>query len=131
VGSTRAKQAGRKKEIAVASESLSLRDLMQHAQEMQQQLLFAKAELEEAEVTGTAGGGLVTVTMRGDGEVTNVAFDQAAVDEGDAESLARLTLTAIRNATDAVKSVTTEKMAALTSDFRPGAGSGAIGNQLR
>ena len=114
----------------MASESLSLRDLMQHAREMQQQLVFAKAELTETEVIGTAGGGLVTVSMRGDGEVTHVVFDQAAVDEGDAESLARLTLTAIRNATDAVKSVTMEKMAALSSDLRPGIGSGAIGNHL-
>ena len=37
---------------------------------MQQQLAEAQAELAEAEVTGTAGGGLVTVTMTGGGEVT-------------------------------------------------------------
>ncbi len=76
--------------------------------------MLARTELAETEVTGTAGGGLVTVTMRGDGEVTRVAIDQAAVDEGDAESLAALTLAAICHAIDAVKSLTTEKMGAIS-----------------
>ena len=114
-------------EVVVAGDSLSLRDLMQQAQEMKEQLIYAHGELAEAEVTGTAGGGLVTVTMRGDGEVTRVTFDQAAVDEGDAESLARLTLTAIRHATDAIKSLTTEKMAAVSGDIRAAMGSGGFG----
>jgi len=111
----------------VAGGSPSLRDLMQQAQQMQQQLVIAQAELAETELTGTAGDGLVTVTMRGDGEVTHVAFDQAAVDEGDAESLARLTLTALREVTDAVKAFSRERMAAVSSDLRGAMGSGAIG----
>jgi DNA-binding YbaB/EbfC family protein len=109
----------------VAGEPLTFSDLARHAQEIQQQLLLARAELAETELTGTAGGGLVTVTMRGDGEVTRVVFDQAAVDEGDAESLARLTLAAMRHATDAVKSLTTERMAAVSAGFQAALGSEA------
>ncbi len=75
----------------MAGEPTTLRDLAKQAQEMRERLVLAQAELAEMEVTGSAGGGLVTVTMRGDGEVTRVAFDQAAVDRGDAESLAALT----------------------------------------
>jgi DNA-binding YbaB/EbfC family protein len=111
----------------VAGESLSLRDLMQQAQDMRQQLVAAQTELSEIEMTGTAGGGLVTVTVRGDGEVTHVAFDQAAVDDGDAESLARLTMTALRHATDAVKSHTTERMGMVSSDIRAALGPGFAG----
>ncbi|HEY2794025.1 MAG TPA: YbaB/EbfC family nucleoid-associated protein [Micromonosporaceae bacterium] len=107
----------------MAGESLSLRDLTQQMQEMREQLVLAQAELTEAELTGTAGGGLVTVTMRGNGEVVNVVFDQAALDEGDAESLARLTLTAIRHATDAVRSLATERVGTATSDLRAAMGS--------
>jgi len=109
----------------VAGESLNLRDLAKQAQEMRQRLLLAQAELAETEVTGTSGGGLVTVTMRGDGEVTRVAFDQAAVDQGDAGSLAALTLAAIRHATDALKSLTTEKMAAVAAGIQAARGAEA------
>jgi nucleoid-associated protein EbfC len=75
------------------TEPLTLRDLMRRAQEMQQHMVHAQSELAQTEVTGTAGGGLVTVTMLGTGEISSVRFDQAAVDEGDAEALAALTLT--------------------------------------
>src|SRR5260370_41330719 len=106
-------QDKRTEEAVVAGESLNLRDLAKQAQEMRQRLLLAQAELAETEVTGTSGGGLVTVTMRVDGEVTRVAFDQAAVDHGDAGSPAALTLPPVRHATDALKSLTTETTAAI------------------
>ena len=50
----------------------NLQQLMKQAQKMQQQLAAAQAELAEAEVTGTAGGGLVTVTMTASGEFRSV-----------------------------------------------------------
>lgn len=101
----------------MADELPSLQDVMERAREVQERLALAHAELAEAELTGTAGGGLVTVTIRGNGEVAKVVFSQAAVDEGDAESLAAMTLTAIRRAQDAVKSLGTEKMALVTDGF--------------
>ena len=105
----------------------TFQDLMRHAQEMQHELVLAQTELAETEVTGTAGGGLVTVIMRVDGEVTRVAIDQAAVDEGDAEALAALTLTAIRHAIDAAKSVATERVATITSGVEDALGLGRAG----
>jgi DNA-binding YbaB/EbfC family protein len=97
------------------------------AQDMVKRLALAQTELAEIEVTGTAGGGLVTVIMRVDGEVTRVAIDQAAVDEGDAEALAALTLTAIRHAIDAAKSVATERVATITSGIEAALGLGRDG----
>ena len=98
----------------MSAEPQTLRDVMKRVQELQQHMLSAQAELAETEVTGSAGGGLVTVTMLGNGEVSGVRFDQAALDEGDAESLAALTLTALRQATETVKSLTTQRMATAT-----------------
>ena len=63
----------------------NLQALMQQAQKMQQQLAEAQAALAEAVVTGTAGGGLVSVTMTGGGEVTAVHIDTKAVDTDDLE----------------------------------------------
>ncbi|OLB87204.1 MAG: YbaB/EbfC family nucleoid-associated protein [Actinobacteria bacterium 13_2_20CM_2_66_6] len=88
---------------------------MKQAQKMQQQMAEAQAELAEAELTGTAGGGLVTVTIKGTGEVTAVRIDPKAVDPDDVETLEDLVLAAIHNATEAVRELTEEKMGPLTS----------------
>ena len=106
----------------MATEPFALQDLTRQTQEMRQRLVLAQAELAETEVTGTAGGGLVSVTIRGDGEVTRVAFDQAVFEQGNAESLGALTLTAIRHATDEIKSLTAEKMAAVSAGLQAALG---------
>ena len=90
---------------------------MKQAQETQERLAVAQAELADTELTGTSIDGLVSVTMTGSGDVTRVVIDQAAIDEGDAESLAELTLTAIRNTTDAIKSLTSEKIKAASENL--------------
>ena len=109
----------------MAGDQTTLQDVARQARELAERLVLVQAELAEMEVTGSAASGLVTVTMRGDGEVTRVAFDQAALDQGDPESLAALTLTAIRHATDALKSLTADKMAALTAGMEAAMGTGA------
>jgi DNA-binding YbaB/EbfC family protein len=83
---------------------------MQQAQKMQQQLAEAQAELASSEITGTAGGGLVTVTMTGGGEVRSVKIDPKAVDPDDVETLEDLVVAALHNATEAVRALTEEKM---------------------
>ncbi len=93
----------------------NLQQLMKQAQKMQQQMATAQAELAEAELTGTAGGGLVSVTMTGTGEVTGVSIDPKAVDPDDVETLEDLVLAAIHNATEAVRELATEKMGPLNS----------------
>lgn len=102
----------------------NLQQLMKQAQKMQQQMATAQAELAEAELTGTAGGGLVTVTISGTGEVTSVKIDPKAVDPDDVETLEDLVLAAFHNASEAVRSLTEEKMGPLTS------GLGGLGGGL-
>ena len=74
-----------------------MQQLMKQAQKMQQQMAAAQAELVKAEVTGTAGGGLVTVTLNGAGDVLSVKIDPKSVDPDDVESLEDLVLAAIRD----------------------------------
>ncbi|WP_249714840.1 YbaB/EbfC family nucleoid-associated protein [Rhizomonospora bruguierae] len=87
-----------------------MQQLMKQAQKMQQQIAQAQTELAEAELTGTAGGGLVTVTVAGSGEVKSVKIDPKAVDPEDVETLEDLVLAAIHNAADEAKRLTEEKM---------------------
>ncbi len=65
---------------------------------MQQQLVAAQQELAQTEVTGTAGGGLVSATMTGAGELTVLTIDPAAVDPDDVGMLEDLVLAAIHDA---------------------------------
>jgi DNA-binding YbaB/EbfC family protein len=71
--------------------------LLKQAQAMQAQMAEAQEQLAKAELTGTAGGGLVTVTVTGAGEITGVKIDAKAVDADDVETLEDLLLAAIRD----------------------------------
>src|SRR4051794_8114886 len=95
---------------------------MKQAQKMQQQMADAQAELGEAEVSGTAGGGLVTVTATGAGEVTAVKIDPKAVDPDDVETLEDLVLAAVHNAAEAARELTEQKMGPLTAGLGGGLG---------
>jgi nucleoid-associated protein EbfC len=99
---------------------------MQQALNMQQQLATAQEELAEAEVTGSAGGGVVTVTMSGSGEVTRVKIDPSAVDPDDVETLEDLVLAAVHAAAEEQRQLTEQKLGPLTSGL-PGMGGGIPG----
>jgi DNA-binding YbaB/EbfC family protein len=99
---------------------LDLQQLMQQAQQMQAQLATAQAELAEAEVTGTAGGGLVTVTLTGTGEVTAVKIDPSAVDPDDVETLEDLVVVAFHAAAEEQRRLTEQKLGPLAGGLSGG-----------
>jgi DNA-binding YbaB/EbfC family protein len=102
----------------------NLQQIMKQAQKMQQQLAEARAALAETKVTGTAGGGLVMVTVLGNGEVESIKIDPAAVDPDDVETLEDLVVAALHNAAEQARQLTEEKMGPLT------AGLGGLGGGL-
>ena len=71
-----------------------LNALMQQAQQMQQRLQEAQAKMAETAASGTSGGGLVTVSLRGPGDITAVAIDDSLMVPGEAEILADLIVAA-------------------------------------
>jgi hypothetical protein len=91
----------------------NMQQLMKQAQQMQQQLEQAQAELAEAEVTGSAGGGLVSATVRGSGELVSLTIDPQAVDPDDVETLQDLVVAAVRDANRAATELASEKMGPL------------------
>jgi DNA-binding YbaB/EbfC family protein len=92
----------------------NMQQLMKQAQKMQEQLEAAQAELAAATVTGTAGGGLVTATLTGNGELTAITIDPKAVDPDDVETLQDLIVAAVRDAHEAVGRLANEKMGPMT-----------------
>jgi DNA-binding YbaB/EbfC family protein len=88
--------------------------MMRQLQQMQAGLAKAQQELAATEVTGTAGGGMVTVTAMGNGDVTGVKIDPAAVDPDDVETLQDMIVAAIGNAKRAADQLQQEKLGGLT-----------------
>jgi nucleoid-associated protein EbfC len=103
-----------------------LQQLMQQALAMQQQLADAHAALAEAEVTGSAGGGVVTVTMSGEGEVRQVRIDPAVVDPQDVETLEDLVVAALHAAAVERTRLTEQKLGPLAAGL-PDLGGGLPG----
>ena len=81
---------------------------------MQQQLLAAQEELAQAEVTGSAGGGLVTAIVNGSGELQRLVIDPTVVDPDDVETLQDLVVAAVRDANRAAQELASEKMGPVT-----------------
>ena len=79
-----------------------MQQLLAQAQQMQQQLMAAQAEIAQTEVTGQAGGGLVTATVKGTGEVVALAIDPKVVDPDDVETLQDLIVGALADASQQV-----------------------------
>ena len=90
-----------------------MQQLMKQAQQMQQQMMAAQAELADLEVEGHAGGGLVRATMSGSGELKTLVIDPKSVDPDDVETLQDLIVAAVRDAARAASDMTQEKMGPL------------------
>ncbi|RYP87241.1 YbaB/EbfC family nucleoid-associated protein [Nocardioides guangzhouensis] len=64
--------------------------LLQQAQQMQQQIMDAQAQLEQTEVEGTVAGGAVTVRLSGTGDLLAVEIRAGGFDSNDADDLSDL-----------------------------------------
>ncbi|MDI1282704.1 YbaB/EbfC family nucleoid-associated protein [Brevundimonas sp.] len=71
-----------------------LNALMQQAQAMQQKLQDAQAKMTETTASGTSGGGLVTIALKGPGDITAVTIDDSLMVAGESEILADLVMAA-------------------------------------
>jgi nucleoid-associated protein EbfC len=94
--------------------------ILQQAQQMQQQLASAQDELANTEVTGTSGGGLVTATVTGAMELTNLVIDPKVVDPEDTETLADLVVAAVRDASANAQKLTEQKLGPLAGGLGGG-----------
>lgn len=87
-----------------------LNALMQQAQAMQEKLQQAQARMAESVAEGTSGGGLVTVNLKGPGEVTGVKIDDSLMQPGEAEILSDLIVAAHADARRKLDAINSELM---------------------
>ena len=77
---------------------MNMHALMKQAQQMQEQLKKAQEELKASEFVGSAGGGMVKVTVSGAKEVLAVSINPQAIDPDDIEMLEDLVTAAVNDA---------------------------------
>ena len=87
--------------------------LLAQAQQMQQELMAAQQRLINSEVQGKAGGGLVEVTVKGNGEVVAIKIDPKVVDPEDIETLQDLIVGAMADASKQVTRMAQERLGSL------------------
>lgn len=92
----------------------NMNNLMKQAQRMQKQMEETTKELEEKEVTATAGGGAVEVTVSGKKEVTKVKLAEEVVDPDDIEMLEDLIMAATNEALRKMEELSQQSMAKIT-----------------
>jgi nucleoid-associated protein EbfC len=96
----------------------NLGNMMKQAQQMQAKMAEMQARLDQVEVTGASGGGLVQVTLTGKGEMRKLKIDKSLVDPGEVEVLEDLVLAAFNDAKQRVESHVAEEMGKLTGGLK-------------
>lgn len=99
--------------------NLSGRGVMQQIQQLQDQMLKAQEELKSEVVSGSAGGGAVTVEVTGDQRVLSVKVDPELVEDGDLELLQDLVLAAVNQGLDESRKLAEKKLGPLAGQGLP------------
>ena len=76
---------------------MNISDMMKQAQQFQEKMATIQEELGAKMVTGTAGGGMVTATVNGRGELIGLAIEEAIVNPDDVQMLQDLVVAAVND----------------------------------
>jgi len=88
--------------------------MMQQLQKLQEQLEIAQAQLAEETVTGTSGGGAVTVVITGDQRCQSVEIDPAVLEDADVEMLQDMLMAAFNSALESSRKLASDRLGPLT-----------------
>jgi DNA-binding YbaB/EbfC family protein len=95
----------------------NLGNLMKQAQELQSKMAAVQAELEAMEIAGQSGGGLVTVTLTGKGDMKAVAIDPSLAKPDEVEILEDLIAAAHADAKARMERMVADKMKEVTGNL--------------
>lgn len=98
--------------------AMDFEKLLQQAQQMQEQMAKAQAELADEIVEASAGGGMVTVKATGALEITEIRISPEAIDSDDPELLADMVLAAVNEALRAAQNLVESKLGGAMGGLR-------------
>ncbi len=93
---------------------MDLSNIMQQAKVMQEKMAKIQQDLAKKIITGSAGGGMVLVTVNGQGDVLSAAIEKAVIDANEAEMLQDLIVAATNDALRKAKELSKQELAQLT-----------------
>lgn len=92
----------------------NLGNFMKQAQQMQQKMADLQTKLEETEMVGKSGGGMVHVTLTGKSDMKKVTIDPAVLDPEDIGIVEDLVVAAYNDAKQKVEKLTQDEMQKVT-----------------
>ncbi len=92
-------------------------NLMKQAQELQTKMATMQEQLGDLAIAGQSGGGLVTVTLSGKGDLKNVEIDSSLMVADEKEILEDLIAAAHADAKQRMEKAVAEKMKEVTGDL--------------
>jgi nucleoid-associated protein EbfC len=92
-----------------------LMNLMKSAGELQEKMASLQEELKAEEATGVSGGGLVSVTLGGKGDMRAVVIDPSLIADGDKSIIEDLIIAAHADAKGKIETIMSERMSELTA----------------
>ena len=108
-------KAGKKpKNRAGGAQGKDMQKQLRQLQAMQAEMEEKQAELEHKELTTTAGGGAVQVTINGKKEITKLIIDKDVVDPDDVEMLQDLVMAAVNEAIRQITELEESEMNSIT-----------------
>ncbi len=106
---------------------MDMNKLLQQVGEMQEQMQQAQDELAKETVEASAGGGMVTVTANGAGEIRQIKIDPKAIDPDDPEMLEDMILAAVNEAIRSAHSLAESRLGGLSGGALGGLGLPGLG----
>jgi DNA-binding YbaB/EbfC family protein len=96
----------------------NLTQMMKQAQQMQARMAELQARLDQTEVTGQSGGGLVQATLTGKGQLRRLKIDPSLVKPEEVEVIEDLVVAAVNDARQRVDAMVAEEMGKLTGGLQ-------------
>jgi DNA-binding YbaB/EbfC family protein len=93
---------------------MNMSDLMKQAQQFQEKLAAVQNDLGNQQVVGSAGAGMITVTMNGKGELLGLVIEQALVQPDNTQMLQDLIVAAVNDGIAKAKELGKSEMTRLT-----------------
>lgn len=93
---------------------MDISSIMKQAKEMQEKMAKIQQDLSSKTITGTAGGGMVTVMVNGQGDVLSIAIEKIVINPEEAAMLQDLIVAATNDALRKAKELSKQEMGQLT-----------------
>jgi nucleoid-associated protein EbfC len=98
--------------------SMDMNKMLQQVQQMQADMLKAQEELANERVEASVGGGMVTVTASGSGEVVGIKISPEAIDPDDPETLEDLVVAGVNEALRNAQDLAQSKLGGVAGDLK-------------